>query len=119
MISHIVKKKIRSLTSVVLLGSFFMLSACGTVQMGRDFDVESFDKITSMADMSKAQVRELLGPPKGIGVAMEKGGERLVEWVYFYGTGQLPSMSDTTIKTLQIRFEKNGMIRSYNWSYSK
>ena len=51
MISHIVKKKLRSLSSVVLLGSFFLLSACSTVQVGRDFDVESFDKIASMADM--------------------------------------------------------------------
>ena len=119
MISHFVKKKIGSLISVVLLGSFFLLSACSTVQIGRDFDVESFDKISSMADMSKAQVKELLGAPESTGVAMEKGGERLVEWVYFFGTGQLPSMSDTRIKMLQIRFEKTGMVRSYNWSNSK
>ena len=119
MISHIVNKKLRSLSSVVLLGSFFLLSACSTVQVGRDFDVESFDKIVSMADMSKSQVRELIGKPETTGIAMDKGGERLVEWVYFFGTGQLPAMSDTKIKMLQIRFDKSGMISSYNWSDSK
>jgi len=105
--------------SMLLLLALFMLSACGTVQMGRDFNVNGFEEIIGMAEMSKAQVQELLGPPEGTGISVDKDGKRLDEWLYFYGTGQLPSMSDTTIKTLQIRFKKDGMVQSYNWSYSK
>lgn len=105
--------------SMLLSVLVLLLSACGTVQIGRDFDVKAFEEIVGMADMSKAQVQDLLGAPKGTGVAVDKDGTRLDEWLYFYGTGQLPSMSDTTIKTLQIRFKKNGMVQSYNWSYSK
>lgn len=105
--------------SMLLSVLVLLLSACGTVQIGRDFDVKAFEEIVGMADMSKAQVQDLLGAPKGTGVAVDKDGKRLDEWLYFYGTGQLPSMSDTTIKSLQIRFKKNGMVQSYNWSYSK
>ena len=105
--------------SMVLSVLVLLLSACGTVQIGRDFDVKAFEEIVGMADMSKAQVQDLLGAPKGTGVAVDKDGVHVDEWLYFYGTGQLPSMSDITIKTLQIRFKKNGMVQSYNWSYSR
>lgn len=105
--------------SMLLSVVFFMLTACGTVQMGRDFNVKGFEEIVGMAEMSKAQVQELLGAPEGTGITVDKDGVRLDEWLYFYGTGQLPSMSDTTIKTLQIRFKKDGMVQSYNWSYSQ
>ena len=105
--------------SMLLSVLVLLLSACGTVQIGRDFDVKAFEEIVGMADMSKAQVQDLLGAPKGTGVAVDKDGVRVDEWLYFYGTGQLPSMSDTTIKTLQIRFKKNGMVQSYNWSSSQ
>ena len=105
--------------SMLLSVLVLLLSACGTVQIGRDFDVKAFEEIVGMADMSKAQVQDLLGAPKGTGVAVDKDGVSVDEWLYFYGTGQLPSMSDTTIKTLQIRFKKNGMVQSYNWSSSQ
>ena len=53
------------------------------------------------------------------GISQKADGERLVEWDYFYGSGQLPNMKDTKIKTLQIRFDKNGTLRSYNWTGNK
>ena len=119
MLKHAHNKRSLLLTPFFLLVLFSLLSACSTVQIGQDFNVQAFEEIASMAEMSKAQVKNLLGEPKGKGIAVEADGERLDEWVYFYGTGQLPAMSDTTIKMLQIRFDKSGMIRSYNWSYSK
>ncbi|MDH5573551.1 MAG: hypothetical protein OEY89_17435 [Gammaproteobacteria bacterium] len=110
------KSKLVSVASLLLLA---VLSGCSTVQIGRDFDVKAFEEIAGMADMSKAQVRDLLGAPKSTGVAVEKDGSRLVEWVYFYGSGQLPSMSDTNFKMLEIRFNQAGMMQSYNWSSSQ
>lgn len=119
MINYIHKQKLHLLTVIILPVLFSLLSGCSTVQIGRDFDIEAFEEIVGMADMSKAQVKELLGVPKGKGIAVEEDGKRLDEWLYFFGSGKLPDMSDTTIKTLQIRFDKKGIVRSYNWSYSK
>jgi len=42
----------------------------------------------------------------------------LQEWVYFYATGKLTGMDDAQLKILQIRFDQNGIMRSYNWSNS-
>jgi len=96
-----------------------LLSACGTVQVGRDFDITAFESTAKVGETSKAQVIKLLGSPKSIGVMQEKSGERFDEWLYFFGTGRMPGMRDVGIKILQIRFDQAGKLRSYNWSSSK
>jgi len=96
-----------------------LLSGCGTLQMGSDFDITAFESTAKVGETSKAQVIKLLGSPKSIGAMQEKSGERFDEWVYFFGTGRMPGMSDVGIKILQIRFDKDGLVRSYNWSNSQ
>ena len=96
-----------------------LLSACGTVQIGRDFDITAFESTATVGETSKAQVIKLLGSPKSIGAMQEKSGERFDEWVYFFGTGRMPGMRDAGIKILQIRFDKDGLVRGYNWSDSQ
>lgn len=68
--------------------------------------------------LQKTQVRKVLGAPKSSGIAINRDGERLVEWVYFYVTGKMSAMEGAGLKILQVRFEQNGKLRSYNWSNS-
>ena len=102
---------------VVLL--LLVMTGCSTVQFGRDFDVVAFESVAKVGETTKAQVQNLLGSPKSTGVAIEAGGEQLVEWGYFFGTGKLPGLKDAKLKSLQIRFDQAGKVRSYNWSDSK
>lgn len=107
-------------------GKYFMglillltLASCSTVQIGKDFDIHAFDSKAVVGETKKAHVHNWLGKPKSTGITQNENGERLEEWVYFYATGQLPSMSDADMKILEIRFDKNGVLRSFNWSGSK
>ena len=103
----------------LVLSVILVMSGCATVNIGQDFDVEAFENNAKINITTKAEVRKLLGGPEGTGVAVESDGESLEEWLYFSGTGSLPTMTDTTIKILQIRFDRAGIMKSYNWSYTK
>ena len=74
--------------------------------------------MAKVGETSKAQVREVLGAPKSSGISINRDGERLVEWVYFYATGKMSEMEGAGLKILQVRFEQGGKLRSYNWSNS-
>lgn len=100
----------------VLLLFLTALSACGTVQIGRDFDLHTFESKVQRGTTTQAQVRGWLGAPTGIGVAVDTGGERFDEWTFYYGEGQLPSSSDARLKILQIKFDQKGIVRGYNWT---
>lgn len=106
---------------VIYFFSLFMillLTGCGFIQIGRDFDVKAFERIAKVGETSKSQVRAVLGAPKSSGVSINREGERLVEWVYFHATGKMSEMDDAGLKILQVRFQQNGKLRSYNWSNS-
>lgn len=97
----------------------FSLTACSTIQIGRDFDVQLFNSMVKPHESTKAQVQGWIGTPASIGAAIDKDGESTEEWMYFSGTGDMPKMANTKIKILQIRFSKSGVVRSYNWSNTK
>lgn len=92
------------------------LIACGTVQMGRDFDLKAFESKIERSVTTREQVRDWLGPPVSSGVSVDTSGNRFEEWSYYYGQGRLPSMEDARIKILQIKFDEQGIVRGYNWS---
>lgn len=92
------------------------LSACSTVQVGRNFDLHAFESKVQRGATSQAQVRGWLGEPAGVGEAVDTSGERFEEWTYYYGTGQLPDMGDARLTILQIKFDRKGLVRGYNWS---
>lgn len=96
-----------------------LLTACGTVQIGQDFDVKSFETVAVVGKTTKSQVRKLMGNPKNTGVAMQADGQRYDEWVYISGSGQLPALKDASFKILEVRFDQSGVLKSYNWSSSK
>ena len=108
-----------SLTLVVFLLLTLQLAACSSVQVGREFDVQLFNSMVKAKVTTKEQVRGWLGAPTSTGVSLDKDGELSDEWVYFHGAGKLSKMENADLKILQIRFDKNGIINSYNWSNSK
>ena len=104
--------------TVVIL-SMLLLSACASVKMGRDFDVGVFATKIEQGVTSQEQVRSWLGEPTSVGVSLANDGERSDEWAYYYAEGELSDMSKAKVKILQIKFNKQGKVRSYNWSASK
>lgn len=115
---NINKAKNYLLMKVVSLFIVMLLTGCSSIQVGRNFDTKAFESIAKVGKTTKAQVVDKIGSPKSMGVALNREGERLLEWVYFYATGKLTGMDDAQLKILQIRFDQNGIMRSYNWSNS-
>lgn len=104
------------LMQVVLLVMIILLVGCGSIQVGRNFDIQAFENLAKTGETTKAQVLGKIGRPKSTGVSITTDGERLLEWNYFYATGKLSGMENAQLKILQIRFDQSGILRSYNWS---
>lgn len=92
-----------------------LLVGCTTVQFGRDFEIARFDTEVRVGSTDQNGVRALLGAPVSTGIALEDG-ERLVEWIYYYGDGKLSNLSNAKFKLLQVRFDTAGKVKSFNWS---
>ena len=103
----------------VMLLSILLLSACGTVKVGRDFDVGIFAAKLEQGVTTQTQIRSWLGEPTSVGVSLATDGKRFDEWDYYYAEGELPDMSAAKGKILQIKFDKAGTVRGYNWSASR
>ena len=93
-----------------------MVSACASVQIGRDFDLSAFDARVQRDVTTQAEVRAWLGAPTAVGLAVESSGGRYEEWTYYHGAGHLPDMADARVKILQIKFDQRGVVHAYNWS---
>jgi outer membrane protein assembly factor BamE (lipoprotein component of BamABCDE complex) len=105
------KKRISLLLLLVLA-----LSACGIARFGRDFDPKVFESQVERGKSTQSQVRGWLGAPVGSGIVVDASGERFEEWTYYYGETRLPNGADAFLKVLQVRFDRGGVVRSYNWS---
>lgn len=103
----------------VILLSLLLLSACASVKVGRDFDVGVFAAKLEQGVSTQEQVRSWIGEPTSVGVSLATDGERFDEWDYYYAEGDLPDMSAAKVKILQVKFDKQGKVRGYNWSASK
>jgi outer membrane protein assembly factor BamE (lipoprotein component of BamABCDE complex) len=103
----------------VILFAVSLLSACGTVKVGRDFDVGVFAAKLEQGVTTQAQIRSWLGEPTSVGISLATDGTSYDEWDYYYAEGELADMSTAKVKILQIKFDKAGKVRSYNWSASR
>jgi outer membrane protein assembly factor BamE (lipoprotein component of BamABCDE complex) len=101
--------------SLVLLMAV-VLAACGMARFGRDFDLKVFEGKVERGTTTQSQVRGWLGEPVGIGITVDPNGERYEEWTYYYGETRLPNGADAFLKVLQIKFDRSGIVRAYNWS---
>ena len=104
---------------IFILFSIFLLSACGSLKAGRDFDVKAFSTRVEQGVTTQADVRSWLGEPTSVGISVATDGERFDEWDYYFAEGELADMSTARIKILQVKFDKQGKVRGYNWSASK
>ena len=93
-----------------------LLTACGTVHVGRDFDISNFESKVQRGATTQAQVRAWLGSATNTGIAVDAQGERNEEWTYYFAHGRLPGMADAKFKMLQVRFDAQGKVLSYSWS---
>lgn len=99
-----------------LVPVLLLLSACATVEVGREFDLAAFDAKARRGITTRAEVRTWLGAPAGVGMSVESGGERYEQWTYYHGEGRFPGIRDARVRILQIKFDQRGVVRAYNWS---
>ena len=93
-----------------------LLTACNAIEVGADFDVQAFENRVKQHVSTKADVNSWLGNPGSTGTVMNSDGSKQEKWVYFYGTGSVSGKTPATIKMLEIQFDGNGKVVSYNWS---
>lgn len=94
------------------------VAACSAVQIGQDFDMHSVDTRIERGITTQSQIRDRFGAPVSTGGSLDTGGERFDEWVYYFAAGKLLDLSGMRVKMLQIKFDKQGVVRGYNWSIS-
>jgi outer membrane protein assembly factor BamE (lipoprotein component of BamABCDE complex) len=92
------------------------IAGCASVEIGAPFDLQAFDANVRRGVTTRAQVQTWLGAPPNRGVDVEPSGEKFEQWTYYYGSGELPRLSGSKWKSLQIRFDTEGVVRAYNWS---
>jgi hypothetical protein len=103
-------------SATILVPLVFLLSACGTFQVGHDFDLAVFNSKVDRGATTQLQVKSWLGAPDSTGESVETGGERYVQWTYYYGAGSLSAPTNARVKMLQIKFDRAGIVQAYNWS---
>ncbi len=103
----------------IILFSVLLLGACASIKVGRDFDVGVFAAKLQQGVTTQQQVLSWLGEPTSVGISLAANGERFDEWDYYYAEGKVSDMSAAKLKILQIKFDTQGKVRSYNWSASR
>lgn len=101
-----------------MLCAVFFVSACGSVKLGRDFDVKAFTAKFEQGITTQDAVRSWLGEPTSVGVSLATDGERFDEWSYYFAEGEMSDMGKAKMKILQIKFDSQGKARGYVWSAS-
>jgi len=104
-------KKSAIISLVLLLG---LLSAC-SVKLGQPFDLKRFASNVEHGSSTQVQVLQWLGEPQSRGVVVNTRGEKLTRWVYYYGEGKLSSMDQAQLKTLEIQFDRQGIVKAFDW----
>jgi hypothetical protein len=93
-----------------------LLNGCASVNIGKDFDLQTFEQRVAVGETQRTDVRRWLGEPVSTGQVVRSDGTRMEEWTYYHGTGRLPRMDNAKLKYLEIRFRGDGTVDSYKWS---
>lgn len=104
------------LARMMLIGSLALLAACGTVQVGSDFDLQTFSAKVQHRVTKQDDIRSWLGEPASKGVVVDTQGHRLAKWTYYFGHGQASDMKQARLKYLEVQFDSDGRVAAYNWS---
>ena len=92
------------------------LSACATVRFGQDFDLTDFQQWIKRGETTQAAVVNRYGEPTTRGVIIEKDDTHYTRWVYYYANGKLHKLKNIKLKILEIHFDQDNKVASYNWS---
>lgn len=92
-----------------------LLSGCASFQFGSPFNLTRFAANIEHGVSTQTEVQQWLGAPQSTGVVVNRQGERLQRWVYYYGKGRLGNMDQAQMKTLEVQFDANGVVQAYDW----
>jgi len=94
-----------------------LLAACTTwFHVGNDFDLNAFTSHVNRGVTTKDQVRAWLGAPTSTGVDVDPSGQRYDKWNYYFAEGSMSHLSETKLKTLQIKLDSQGIVQGYELS---
>lgn len=62
---------------------------------------------------NQLQVHALLGAPHAVGTSVETNGARYEEWLYYLKNSN--PMGPGVTPTLEIKFDRQGIVRGYRW----
>ncbi len=88
--------------------------ATGWFHVGKDFDLNAFTSRVERGVTTREQVGSWLGAPSATGINVDTNGQRYDEWTYYFAEGRAASLSDTTLKTLQIKFDAKGIVQGWD-----
>jgi len=64
---------------------------------------------------NQLQVHTLLGAPHAVGASVDTNGVRYEEWLYYLGANGTPGPRRDGAATLEIKFDRQGIVRAYRW----
>lgn len=102
--------------SAVALVLVVALGACTTIKFGNDFDPKDFETWAKRGETTQTEVQKRLGPPTSKGAVIEQDGTYYTRWTYYHGEGKLYRLEDANLKVLEIRFNSEKKVVSFNWS---
>lgn len=107
-----------ALRTLALLALIMGMAGCSTTafQAGRDFDPNSFAARVERGKTVQTDVLGWLGSPAGTGIRVETDGTRYTVWTYYFVSGELSDLSESRLKTLEIKFDQNSLVQGYAWS---
>ncbi|MHB8454548.1 MAG: hypothetical protein ACYDDO_07560 [Acidiferrobacterales bacterium] len=92
------------------------IAACSTVEIGRNFDAQTFRTRVEPGRTTEAEVQKWLGSPTSIGGQVRASGQHLTRWMYYFGKGRLPRLRGAHLKVLEVEFDEHGIVSAYSWS---
>jgi len=107
-------KRIARFASAAALSIGIGGCATGWFHVGSDFDLTAFTTHVERGTTTRDQVRGWLGAPAATGVDVETSGQRYDEWTYYFAEGRMANLSGTSLKTLQVKFDSNGVVQGWN-----
>jgi hypothetical protein len=102
---------------IITLGILFLFQAsCATVQLGHDFDVQTFETRVVSGKSTRQDIKTWLGTPTSTGISVHADGKQTEKWTYYHGQGKLPGLKNARLKLLEVEFDNQGVVYSYTWS---
>ena len=100
---------------IAAASGLLLLSGCASFKLGNDFDLTHFAANVEHGATTKSDIQQWLGAPQSTGMVVNREGEKLQRWLYYYSQGKLSSMQNTRMKTLEIQFDQQGIVQAYDW----